>query len=152
MRMHNSTTNPAKQIPWFATSHGHIDLQTSKDWRGGKAEEHRADEGTQEGVGGRKSREGSKKGGEHIQKSAGSKPSAENNKTSAGSNQRRKQSSSSNKVGVGGLPPLVVQSRGRPIMEESSAPHLYNFEKFNKEDILLKKNIIDDLKVGMNKL
>ena len=145
--MHNSTTNPASQIPWFATSHGHIDLQTSKDWRGGRTEEHRAEEETQEDVGGRKSREGSKTCGQHIKTSAGSKPGGEHNKASAGSNQRRKQSSSSNKVGVGSLPPLVVQSRGRPILEESSVPHLHNYEKFNKEDILPKKNITDDIKV-----
>jgi len=98
--MQYSTSDPSTQIPWFATSHGHIDLGTSKDFRERKKQEKK-DEPT-------------------VMKEenprAESDKSVELNKASAGSVSKRKESTNSHKVGVGGLPPLVKKS-GRQVTE-----------------------------------
>ena len=100
--MHSS--DPSNQIPWFATSHGHIDLGTSKDWREQKKED-------------RNHEKPAEKKKEETQKNSTPK-SDELNKTSAGSLSRRKDSTTSYKVGVGGLPPLA-QKPAPPIIEEN---------------------------------
>jgi hypothetical protein len=131
--MQHSSNDPFNQIPWFATSHGHIDLQTSKDWRAqdqGHKKEKKAESDT-------------------VLKDKSEDIAKEKEKTSAGSNQRRKPSSSSNKVGVGGLPPLVEQNRGRPsatIIEQSSPLPPKDYPPItNKEHV--SSDIIDNIKV-----
>ena len=98
--MQYSTSDPSTQIPWFATSHGHIDLGTSKDFRERKKQEKK-DEPT-------------------VMKEetprAESDKSVDMNKASAGSVSKRKESTNSHKVGVGGLPPLVKKP-GRQVTE-----------------------------------
>ena len=135
--MQHSTNDPFNQIPWFATSHGHIDLQTSKDWRA-KDHEHISEEKP-------------KSDAVLKDKSEDATKNTEQEKASAGSNQRRKPSSSSNKVGVGGLPPLVVQNRGRPsaaIIEQSSPLPPKNYAPItNKENVSSEFDMIDDIKV-----
>ena len=62
--------------------------------------------------------------------------------------QAEQQSSSSNKVGVRGLPLLVVQSRAQQIMGKSSQLYRKNFEKLHLiEDIISTKDVIEDIKV-----
>ena len=132
--MQHSTNDPFNQIPWFATSHGHIDLQTSKDWRAKD-----------------KTEEKPKSVGVLKDKGEDGANNNEKEKTSAGSSQRRKPSSSSNKVGVGGLPPLVVQNRGRPsatIIEQSSPLPPKDYTPINKkEHVSSELDIIDNIKV-----
>ena len=76
--MYATDVNPSNQIPWFATSLGHIDLQTSRDWR-----------------------EDSNKKEEKLQ----------DEENSASSVKGRKSSISSQRIGVGGLPPLVEKRK-----------------------------------------
>ena len=76
--MYATDANPSNQIPWFATSLGHIDLQTSRDWR-----------------------EDSNKKVEMLQ----------DEQNSASSVKGRKSSTSSQRIGVGGLPPLIEKRR-----------------------------------------
>ena len=81
--MYSTDSDPSNQIPWFATSLGHIDLQTSRDWREDTSKTEEKAQGEQ--------------------------------KTSASSVKGRKSSTSAQRIGIGGLPPLVEKKRSPPV-------------------------------------